>query len=140
MVLCATFGCNSRFDLDKISFFKFPKDEKLWKRWIDKLNTGATSTKKFVSTHHNLCEKHFEEIEFVIRVSFAESIGSNEKVRPRLKDDAMPTIFQYPQPATRTCERQSATIIKETKKKHAVSLPGLFIRIGWLVVLGLTVL
>ena len=85
MVLCAAFGCNSRFDSDKISFFKFPKDEKLRKRWIDKLNTGATSTKKLVPTHHNLCAKHFEEIEFLIRVSFAERIGSNRQ-RARVSD------------------------------------------------------
>lgn len=128
MVLCAAFGCNSRSDSDKISFFQFPKDEKLRKRWIDKLNRGATSTKKFVPTHHKLCAKHFEESEFVISVSFAESIGFSEKVRPRLKDDAVPTIFQYPQPGKRTCERQSATRIKEKKIKHEVSLPVLLIR------------
>ena len=53
MVLCAAYGCNSRSDRgDKISFHQFPKDNKLRKLWIAKINRGESAVKLFKPTHH----------------------------------------------------------------------------------------
>lgn len=120
MVLCVAFGCNSRSDSDKVSFFQFPKDEKLRKIWIDKLNRGETSTKKFAPTHHKLCSKHFGEDQFKISPVFAENIGYGEKFRLRLKEDAVPTIFDAPRQHKRPSDRPSATKIREKKLKFEV--------------------
>lgn len=125
MVLCVAFGCNSRSEKDNVSFFQFPKDEKLKKLWIEKLNRGKTTTQQFAPTvHHKLCSKHFEDNQFKISPSLASNIGYECNFRLRLKDEAVPTIFETSTIMTAekrpTTERQSAKKIREKKLKLEV--------------------
>ena len=124
MVLCAAFGCNSRSDRgDKVSFHQFPKDLRTRKQWIDRLNRGESAVKKFKPPHHRLCGKHFEDNQFELSSNFASSIGYEEKIRKRLKSDAIPTIFhddvkqQGPK-----CDRRSAAKSAVCKKNHVEKL------------------
>ena len=124
MVLCAAYGCNSRSDRgDKISFHQFPKDNKLRKLWIAKINRGESAVKLFKPTHHKLCGKHFEDDQFEASSILASKIGFGENVKKRLKSDAVPTIFKE-QPEVQS-DRRSAARIQEKKLKNEV------MRIQW---------
>ena len=116
MVLCAAYGCNSRSDKGvKVSFHQFPKDEKVRKQWIDRLNRGGSAFQKFKPTHHKLCGKHFEEDQF--ERNFANKIGCEEEFRKRLKSDAIPTIFPNEH---KQQERRSAAKIQDKRLKFEV--------------------
>ena len=125
MVLCAAYGCNSRSGVDRVSFFRFPKDVGLRKVWIQRLNRGESATKSFAPKyHHRLCSKHFDDSSFIISPKFAQEIGYRENFILRLKEDAVPSIFvnaegreKRPAPA----ERRSASAILEKKRKLHVS-------------------
>lgn len=76
MVLCAAYGCNTDSGTYRISMFKFPRDSKRKKQWIDRLNRGQSATKKFAPNHHSkLCMKHVDDKQFIIHPKFASDIG-----------------------------------------------------------------
>ena len=85
---------------------------------IDRLNRSESAVKKFKSTHHRLCGKHFEDDQFELSSNFASSIGYEEKIRKRLKSDALPTIFDDQQGPK--CDRRSAAKIQEKRLKSEV--------------------
>lgn len=123
MVICAAYGCNSRSGVDKVSFFRFPKDVGFRKIWIQRLNRGESATKDFApNSHHKLCSKHFEDSAFVLSPKFAEEIGYGERFHLRLNEDALPTIFEAPtaKQQKRQIDRRSASAILEKKRKLEV--------------------
>ena len=121
MVLCAAYGCNSRSGVDRVSFFRFPKNAGLRKIWIQRLNRGESATKSFApNSHHRLCSKHFDDSSYILSPKFAQDIGYGKKFILRLKEDALPSIFvdaegreKRPAPAL----RRSASAILEKKRK-----------------------
>lgn len=128
MVLCAAYGCNSRSGVDKVSFFKFPEEPKRRRLWIDRLNRGDSVSQKFApSCHHKLCSKHFEDDQFVVSPSFAEKIGFGAKFLLRLKEDSVPSIFEWPrQKRPAPAERRSAANIMDKKLKFEVCIQAAF--------------
>lgn len=45
------------------------------------------------TAHSVLCSKHFEPHCFELSMKLSESIGLEKKMKPRLKADAIPTLF-----------------------------------------------
>ena len=85
---CAAFGCVVRKG-DKVHVFQFPKLEdvarrKIWQHYC---------RREFeVKVHHSLCHKHFSDEQYTRNPKFMESIGYSFKVKPELKEDAVPDI------------------------------------------------
>lgn len=96
MVNCAAYGFNVESGTHRISMFKFPKELKRRKLWIQRLNRGRTVTEDFVpSVHSKLCLKHFEDSQFLISPKLVKEVGYRN-IRLRLKPDAVPTLFETP--------------------------------------------
>ncbi|XP_059203071.1 peroxynitrite isomerase THAP4-like [Centropristis striata] len=81
---CSAFGCYKRQSKDSgVSFFRFPfRDHDRLSRWsinVRRLNWTPTTSSR-------LCSMHFEEDQF-----FTDNAGKR-----RLKDNAIPTIFDFP--------------------------------------------
>ena len=58
MVWCVAVGCNNnsiKKDHEKVSFYTFPKDESLKKRWI------ANIKRENINKYPRICHKHFED-------------------------------------------------------------------------------
>ena len=65
------------------------------KKWADQVK--RTRDKWDGPTDHSvLCSSHFEEHCFEADMKLAESLGVESKKKPRLKPDAVPTLFQRP--------------------------------------------
>ena len=82
---CSAYGCTSRCTPDsKLHFHKFPlKNLELNKSWVI-----AVKRDKFKPTNNSyLCSKHFDENAYV---------HSKEDLHPRLKFNAVPSIFDFP--------------------------------------------
>ena len=124
MVNCAAYGCNVESGTHRMSMFKFPKELKRRKLWIQRLNRGRTVTTDFVpSVHSKLCLKHFEDSQFLISPKFAKEVGY-KNFRLRLKPDAVPTLFETPgrkEIGHKPKDRHSAMTISKKKIKHEVS-------------------
>ncbi|XP_075051117.1 THAP domain-containing protein 2-like [Mixophyes fleayi] len=79
---CAAFGCsnNSKRD-DRVTFHRFPSNPERRKQWVNLCNRENF----FPGLHTFLCAKHFEE-------SCFDRTGQTV----RLRANAVPTIFIYP--------------------------------------------
>ncbi|XP_037776360.1 THAP domain-containing protein 10-like isoform X2 [Penaeus monodon] len=95
MVYCAAAECKNATGCGK-SFFNFPKDETRRKEWVRRVNRGGPKPGQLwqPSQWHRLCSDHFENSCF--EKDLADSIGFKEVLRPKLKQDAIPTIFKTP--------------------------------------------
>lgn len=95
MVYCAAAECKNATGCGK-SFFNFPKDETRRKEWVRRVNRGGPKPGQLwqPSKWHRLCSDHFENSCF--EKDLADSIGFKEVLRPKLKQDAIPTIFKTP--------------------------------------------
>ncbi|XP_077367060.1 uncharacterized protein LOC144010562 isoform X2 [Festucalex cinctus] len=93
MVYCVAVGCTNGQGSGK-SFFSFPKEKQLRDRWIRKVSRQGRKRGELWSPtkHSKLCGDHFEPACF--SKDLAENIGYTGVVRPRLKTDAVPTIFR----------------------------------------------
>ncbi|XP_033728274.1 THAP domain-containing protein 5-like [Pecten maximus] len=96
MVQCAAFNCSNRTG-QKISLFTFPKDTKLRNEWTKRLKR-----KDYVpSDYSRLCQMHFTPESFTKDPRITSSIGFKPKLI-RLKPDAVPTIFDFSTPKSRS--------------------------------------
>lgn len=77
---CSVKNCFNRFSKD-LSFFGYPSDFTLRKKWIEKCGLQADPTKK-VKNGIRVCRAHFTDDCFV-----------NIKRKNRLKPDAIPSLF-----------------------------------------------
>ncbi|XP_037774328.1 THAP domain-containing protein 10-like [Penaeus monodon] len=94
MVYCAAAECKNATGCGK-SFFNFPKDETRRKEWVRRVNRGGPKPGQLwqPSKWYRLCSDHFENC---FEKDLADSIGFKEVLRPKLKQDAIPTIFKTP--------------------------------------------
>ena len=98
MKRCVAAGCSNTYR-DGVSLFLFPKDPQMRKKWADQVK--RTRNKWDGPTDHSvLCSCHFEEHCFEADMKLAQSFGVEGKKKPRLKPDAVPTLFQRPKRPT----------------------------------------
>lgn len=90
---CVAAGCSNTHK-DGFSLFHFPKDANLRKKWADQVS--RTRDKWMPSDHSVLCSKHFEESCFEESTRLSIAMGMEKRMKPRLKPDAVPTIFPKP--------------------------------------------
>ncbi|CAK6979695.1 THAP domain-containing protein 5-like isoform X1 [Scomber scombrus] len=97
---CSAFGCTRRPAKDSTAqFFRFPlSDEIRVKKWV--MNVRRRNW--MPSRSSRLCCAHFEENQFFLDI----------KGKRRLKDTAVPTIFNFPPYLVRKKEATKATRIK----------------------------
>ena len=94
---CVAAGCSNTHK-DGISLFKFPKNPHLLKKWVEQVR--RTRDKWEPTKHSVLCSMHFEADCFEPYSVLSQSMGLSKKT-PKLKPDAVPTIFRRPKrPAT----------------------------------------
>ena len=90
MVYCVAFNCNNRsVRKPGVSFFSFPKENDLRRKWIVKVKRQDWSPTKY----SKLCSDHFDNSCFISDKAMI-SIGWKPG-RKRLKADAVPTLFKY---------------------------------------------
>uniref|UniRef100_A0A671L803 Si:dkey-250d21.1 n=1 Tax=Sinocyclocheilus anshuiensis TaxID=1608454 RepID=A0A671L803_9TELE len=84
---CAAANCKQSTDQSNVSFFSFPLDPVRCKQWVGKCHRPDLETKTPEDLHSNyrLCSKHFET-SMICQQSSQKSV---------LKDDAVPTIFDF---------------------------------------------
>ena len=85
---CAACACHNSRRNCKLSMFRFPKEEERCKKWIQ--NTKRDDLRK-LPLHklytYELCSDHFESSQF-----------TNVEKKNRLIPDAIPTLFNVPNP------------------------------------------
>lgn len=92
MVACAVINCTVRSG-QGFAMFKFPdpeRDSERRKQWVDSIKLMKVDYKP--TPFARVCERHFQNDQFVVDPSLAESIGFQQK-KLRLKDNAVPTVF-----------------------------------------------
>lgn len=96
---CVAAGCNKTHKDDGVSLYLFPKDVALRKKWADQVK--RTRDKWEPTEHSVLCSDHFEDscFEQDCKLSIAMGLG---KRKPRLKADAIPTLFDKPESLKRS--------------------------------------
>lgn len=97
MKYCIAFNCESNSRKakpneleERIAYFRFPKKRTLRNRWVDRIRRKNWKP----AQSSRLCSRHFEDSCFVHNPAVLRSIGWLVQ-RPRLKPDAVPTIFDF---------------------------------------------
>lgn len=95
MVYCAAFNCkngsnNNQKSEKKVSFFSFPKDEKIRKVWTEKVRRKNWKP----SNSSRLCSDHFDDSCYSQNLSVLHAIGWTAS-KLILNSDAIPNIFNY---------------------------------------------
>ena len=111
---CVAAGC-SKTSSDGVSFFKFPSDPVLRQRWTKQVQRTRACWNG-PSPHSVLCINHFSEDCFEPDSAIAASMGLTK--RRRLKQDAIPTIFDKPVQHSRT---SSASGSSSRKRAAAIT-------------------
>lgn len=88
---CVAAGCSNTYR-DGVSLFLFPKDHARRLQWIKQVQRTRAEWKG-PSEHSVLCSDHFDEHSFEPDTAIASSLGI-DKLRRRLKADAVPTVFK----------------------------------------------
>ena len=119
---CIAAGC-SNVRSDTVSLFRFPKDPALRQRWTKQVKRTRANWKG-PSDSSVLCSKHFTESCFEPITGIGATFGL--KMRPKLKPDAVPTVFVRSVPtdipstsegvsSKRKCCTQSAVVPKKQR-------------------------
>ena len=114
--MCAAYGCSKRPN-DKsstpngltipISFHKFPKDDDLRREWMRNIYRKSFTPSKF----SQICSLHFEK-----------SCFKETENRPRLKKNAIPTIFlSLPSNLQASIQRRNANFKKASPKARSTA-------------------
>ncbi|XP_051972780.1 52 kDa repressor of the inhibitor of the protein kinase-like [Xyrauchen texanus] len=84
---CAAANCKPSTDQSNVSFFRFPLDPDRCKQWVGNCRRPdlESKTPAFLHSHYKLCSKHFE----------TTVICQQSDLKSALKDDAVPTIFDF---------------------------------------------
>ncbi|KAK2871049.1 hypothetical protein Q8A67_023576 [Cirrhinus molitorella] len=84
---CAAANCKQSTDQSNVSFFRFPLDPVRCKQWVVNSHRPDLETKTPEDLHRNykLCSKHFD----------TSMICEQSSEKSVLKDDAVPTIFDF---------------------------------------------
>ena len=107
MLFCAAINCmkNSK---SKVSAFKFPDNLKLRKEWLIKLRRESFEPTKY----SRVCADHFTPCSFKQNLAVRSLLGPAFKPqRLDLKDDAIPTIFNFKsvESEANICQKKSHT-------------------------------
>ena len=97
VISCCAYGCENRFSKQSnTSFHKFPlKSDELCKKWV-----VALRRKNFVPTKYSyVCSAHFVSEDYT---------GEKKASKPRLKDDAVPSVFTFPKHLTSTTRKRKS--------------------------------
>ena len=91
MPFCGAVNCNMESKKNPgISFFKFPDDFSMRRTWILKMHRDC-----FIPTKHSrLCHHHFDKTQYERDPEFMAKYGY-PNAKPKLKSDAVPTLFRY---------------------------------------------
>ena len=118
MVFCVAWNCSSNSrsvsSKDSVHFFNFPSEETDKKRrkiWIVRCLREETWQP---GNGARLCSKHFENSEYVRSPELFSTIGF-AMGRPRLKTDAVPTIFER-NPSD--CARKTPAVERSAVRKR----------------------
>ena len=112
---CVAAGC-SNTHRDGVSLFMFPKKESLRKKWADEVRR---TREKWEPTEHSvLCSKHFEAHCFEQCTKLSETVGMVKKIKPQLKADAVPTLFEKPPNLKRPLSDFSSTNSKRRRSAY----------------------
>ena len=111
---CVAAGCN-RTCKDGVSLFTFPKNTLLRKKWIDQVRRTRENWEP--TEHSRLCSRHFEVGCFEPCSKLSETFGM-KKIKPGLKIDAVPTLFERSVPKKRASSK-STTDHEPAKKRTA---------------------
>ena len=109
MVYCQAFGCRNRSDKHRDKSFHYIPDPKkkpeLCKRWIVAIKTTKFDAKTYRFSKDNvICSDHFRDDDFESLLQSRLMTGT--KIKPRLKPDAVPSIFSYlPEQKERSADR-----------------------------------
>ena len=91
MVYCVAVHCNNNSSRGtRVSYFGFPTDTKMKKRWVEKIK--RKKWKPLI--HSKICSDHFDESCFVQDLTLMTAMGLKPG-RLLLKADAVPSIFSY---------------------------------------------
>ena len=105
MVFCAAINCSNN-SKSGISTFKFPENAKLRKEWLIRMKRESFEPTK----HSRLCAEHFTQDSFKQNLAVRSLLGTAFKPRRlNLKEDAVPTIFNFKsaEPKTKIGEKRS---------------------------------
>ena len=89
---CVAAGCSNTYS-DNVSLFKFPKDPVLRHKWVKNVQRTRAQWNG-PSDHSVLCSQHFDSSCFERDSDLASQMGMQK--RRRLKEDAVPTLFERP--------------------------------------------
>ena len=123
MVHCAAYNCLHDTRKTKgISFYKFPSDDQRRKQWIKNLRLEGFTVKD----HSRVCQIHFDIDCFERSPELLKSLGLDvlEKChRPKLKSNAVPTIF-YRGSSKARCQVRGKQTFADTKTKVKAKFKG----------------
>ena len=129
MVLCAVATCNVRSGRDKdVAFFGFPESPNLRKAWIWKCGRKGFKPSK----HAKVCEAHFVDSDVIVSRSFADSLNFCQKLRLRLKPDAIPSIIPKPKKISKLLQKKNKSPRKPKALEKRQRLKVIvFLRLGY---------
>lgn len=112
MPYCAAFGCSSKAKAGSgVSFFSFHKDPRICRIWMTRISRKNCR----LSQHPKLCSKHFDPDQYERDPAKLAQYGYH-KALPRLKQNAVPTVFPHKAEKT-TVQRSRAAVEKRRNGK-----------------------
>ena len=118
---CVAAGCSNTYS-DNVSLFKFPKDPVLRQKWVKNVQRTRAQWSG-PSEHSVLCSEHFDSSCFEPDSELASQMGIQK--RKRLKDDAIPTLFERPGAGARIshlCEAGPSGTLSRKRPSSSSSL------------------
>ena len=128
MVNCCVPWCNNYYEntaSEGVSYHQIPRDKKIGRIWKERFRRANLPKAGAV------CNKQFKAEDYESSYSLREQL-TGQKVKRRLKKDAVPSIFDFPtsvpnkRPRTVSERRAHKRANKEVSKKCRVEIPGFF--------------
>ena len=121
MPSCSAPGCSNRSDKEpekRLNFYNLPfRNKKLAKKWLDQLRRDSRfMTKKLENVY--VCNEHFTEHCYEVSYRY-EMLGAKTRKR-RLKQDAVPKIFQRKLPLKPRISSERWIAQRERKEVSAI--------------------
>ena len=111
---CAAINCHNARGNCTLSMFRFPKDEERCKKWVQNLRReDIIHTPLHKLCHFQLCSNHFEDSQFM-----------NKNTKSKLIWNAVPTLFDVPNPPARITPSQPLIKRSTVNKRTRVKLEG----------------
>ena len=109
---CAAINCHNSRGNCTLSMFGFPKDEERCKKWVQHVRRDdLRHTPLNKLCHFKLCSNHFEDSQFM-----------NRNTKSKLIWNAVPTLFDVPNPPAKITPSRPLTKRSFVNKKASVNL------------------